>query len=335
MRIRISLILLLACFLPVSCVQEVDFSVAFEKKVVVQCVIHSVVKVQGNTSYTPRESVYHKWPLTSPQVQYLYMYYNSPDGKKERLPSATARLFDNETGILLGEFSRVSDWEWQLAYEPVYEQLGEDIKKYSLDLRLEISNIPGQERPIIGKTHFERTINGNDIRWLSRRVLMNYFYDYTQYASIMAPAWILPETFNCSGYPLASDEIACINNRHVIFSSYAFADAFNYAAGSYHYGVRILPDNYQGIFDLQMKDLAPYDQETQSWDDAYFLLSYVSEDYDRYLYDAIVYRMHHDNENDPMKHLYEDQVFSNIEGGIGIFGTEAVVYFEAWTSDRG
>ncbi len=52
----------------------------------------------------------------------------------------------------------------------------------------------------------------------------------------------------------------------------------------------------------------------------------MSEEYDRYLRDAIIYRMRHDNVTDPLRHLYEDQVFTNIEGGIGIFGAEVMVY---------
>ena len=319
MRIRIALLLLLACFLTGSCVQEVDFSEAFEKKVVVHCVIHSVVKYQGRPF---SGSVYHQ---SGPCLQHLFMYFNSQDGSKERLQSATARLYDNETGMLLGEFSRVSDWEWQMVYEPAYGQIEEGVKKYDLNLRLEITDIPGVENPITGVTSFNRMIDGGSVKWLRRHLFGVDIEDYTQYATIAAPAWFLPESIT----ETVGEHFVPIN-CHAIKTTYAYADPCSYSNGCYQYGVRILPFNYQDIFDLAIENMKPLDPGSLWGNRVYFYLSYVSEDYDRYLRDAIIYRIRHDNENDPLKHLYEDQVFSNIEGGVGIFGAEAVVYYTRW-----
>ena len=320
---RTTLLFLLTCFLTGACVQEVDFSGAFEKKVVVHCVIHNRIE-DGDR---PKQwSAY-----ADPNLQTLWLYFSSPGGEKERIPTATARLYDNDTGMLLGEFDRVSDWEWQLRYEPAYETAGDTSRKFSLHLRLEITDIPGVETPITGITRLERTIHGDNVKYSNKPLTPNTndFY-FSQDFSISTPAWFLPETVLAS-YDLnwfLPPYSGVLNGRHVIQSSYGWADPFNFAGGTYQYGVRILADNYPlERFKLMVEDIAPYDPETGLADYVSFVLSYVSEEYDRYLRDAIVYRMRHDNENDPMKHLYEDQMYSNIDGGLGVFGVEVFAYY--------
>ena len=337
MRINAVILFVILCLLPGACVQEVDFSGAFEKKVVVHCVIHSVAAYYPYSHYTP--SAYYKQNhSTAPQQQYLYMYFNSPDGEKESLPSATARLYDNDTGDLIGTFSRVSDWEWHLAYEVPFELLEEEVKQYSLNLRLEITGIPGVDQPIIGETRLERTIAPNNVQWLRRYFAGKAAIYYSQNQPVPTPAWMLSESFyyyngiSMPGAPLN----AVPTNQHAIKTSYPYADAFNYSGGTYQYGIRVLPEN-QSLerFAMDMEGLDTNGGQSGTGNDARFFLSYVSEEYDRYLREAIVYRMRHDTENDPLKHLYEDQVYSNIDGGIGVFGAEAIVYFCSWLDNGG
>jgi hypothetical protein len=318
---RTTLLFLLTCFLTGACVQEVDFSGAFEKKVVVHCVIHNRIE-DGDR---PKQwSAY-----ADPNLQTLWLYFSTPSGEKERIPTATARLYDNDTGMLLGEFDRVSDWEWKLRYEPAYETGGDTSRKYSLHLRLEITDIPGVENPITGITRLERSIHGNNVEYSNKPISgVGNNYCFSQRFPIATPAWFFPETVYSPFIFFTAPERGELNSRHDIKVTYPWVDSFNYTGGTYQYGLRILPDNFpMERFKLTLDDLSPLDPATRMADFASFILSYVSEEYDRYLQDAIVYRMRHDDESDPLKHLYEDQVYSNIDGGLGVFGVEVMAYY--------
>lgn len=329
---RVAILILCLMILLPSCVREVDLSTAYQKKVVVYCVIHtyggeywpSLVERWINKTY----GVYSEY---SP-VQRLYMFYNSPNGTKEFIPQATVRLWNDETNEILAEFSRVSDDEWQAEYLPSYVQGTGGINEYDLHLRLEVTDIPGED-PIVAVTSFEKQINTK--AWELHLDMGNY---YIQKESVSSPVWILPEMIEYRVFPGpgrmdVSPKTEYV--RHVpvrvLQSNYGYADLFNYSDDSFLYGVRISSTNRESDAHISVR---VGDKRDAYYDDmgneinylSHFHLTYVSQEYDKYLRDAIVYRIRHDNESDPLKHLYEDQVYSNIEGGAGLFGAEVVIF---------
>lgn len=327
----INLILCFLFLLP-SCVREVDFSVSYKKKIVVYCVIHSYggVYLQNQSGLSPDYSIYSH----SSEVQRLYMYYNSPGGEKEFLDDATARLWDDETNELLAEFSRVSEEEWETNYCPSYKKISEQTNRYSIHLRLEI-DVPG-ENNIIARSSLERNINV--MAWRPYHSMDTKQLYYRQEDVLSGPVWFLPEaieTLHTLAPPGYHGGGSWKYIQHVpvraIASDYSFADSFNRIDDVYLYGIRVLPKN-QGLsryYSMEEDDKRPVVQVGERENiqyKTYIHLTYVSEEYDNYLRDAVVYRIRHDNESDPLTHLYEDQIYTNIEGGTGVFGVEVVVF---------
>lgn len=319
------LFLCLMFFLP-SCVREVDFSTAYQKKVVIYSVIHTYGGITRDTpGMRSDSSVYARYS----DLQRLYMYYNSPNGKKEYLPEAKACLWDDETNELLAEFSRVSSEEWNTNYLPPYRKVDNDINDYSIHLRLEV-DIPGEET-IVARTSLTRHININS--WQIHHNQSGQGNYYIQHDKLPAPVWFLPEALQFSTLHLppgtlgGGGYIKYLKHIpvHILHSNYAYADMFNYYDGGFLYGLRVLPDNQEG--DQRRYSMSMDGVQKEGFDyETHIRLTFVSEEYDRYLYDAIVYRRRHDNEADPLKHLYEDQIYSNINGGVGVFGAEVIVY---------
>lgn len=324
--VLIAILLGLMILLP-SCVREVDFSAAHQKKVVLHCIIHTYGGYDRPSypGFAPDYSVY----AMSSSTQRLYMYYNAPNGEKEYLPEAKARLWDDETNELLAEFTRVSEEEWKADYLPPYKIIDEEVNEYSIHLRLEVE-IPGEET-LVARSCLERRINTK--AWEYHHAVQGGYY-YLQRDEFPGPVWLLPEAVEAirtrNGLVTSNYEYV----KHIPISSlqtnYIYADPFNFADERFLYGIRVLPDNRVGDGHITMTMGTPQQERIDNFHSRVYLtytnLTYVSEEYDKYLKDAIVYRIRHDNVNDPLKHLYEDQVFTNIEGGIGVFGVEVMVH---------
>ena len=328
---RVAILILCLMILLPSCVREVDLSTAYQKKVVVYCVIHTYggkAGVPNPPGLAPSYSIYEGYSDT----QRLYMYYNSSTGGKEYLPDdAKAYLWEDERNELLAEFVRVSDEEWDTKYLPSYKKLADDVNEYSIHLRLEI-DIPGEET-IVARTRLDRQINVKT--WRMHHGLFGYYN--IQEKDFVGPVWFLPEAWAYKHTYISHEEgsgvFDYLNHVHIrsLRSNYAYADSFNYSGEVFLYGIRVLPDNQGGDHHYSMaigeKPSPQQIGERQSIGyDTRINLTYVSDEYDRFLRDAIIYRIRHDNENDPLKHLYEDQIYSNIEGGVGLFGAEVMVY---------
>jgi hypothetical protein len=307
----------------------VDFSTAYQKKVVLYCIIHTYggYSRPSDSDLAPDYSVY----ATSSGKQRLYMYYNSAEGKKEYLSEARARLWDDETNELLAEFTRVSNEEWNADYLPPYKITGGSVNEYSIHLRLEVE-IPGQ-KTLVSRATLERTIN--TAAWEIHYGLLGGYY-YIQRNILPGPVWFLPEAVEAVVTSIP-EEIGSASYQyvkhvpvHYLQSNYVFADPFNYSDDRFLYGIRVLPQNKDGeshytmmVEKIQGETIDDYHSRVYY---TYINLLYVSDEYDHYLKDAIVYRIRHDNATDPLKHLYEDQVFTNVEGGVGIFGIEVRIH---------
>lgn len=329
--VLIAILLGLMILLP-SCVREVDFATAYQKKVVLHCIIHTYGGFDHNrplpglpSSYMYFNSVY----ALSSSTQRLYMYYDSPGGEREYLPDAKACLWDDETNELLAEFTRVSEEEWNTNYLPPYKKIDDDVNDYTIHLRLEVE-IPGEEK-LVARTSLERQINSR--AWEKHKSVdpREGYYDY-QRETLPGPVWFLAEAMEFIAPRRESPTYEYVKHIpvHFLHANYTYADPFNYSDDRFLYGIKVSSDNQEGnkhIF-ISADTPASEDIDELHYTTYYDLihLTYVSEEYDRYLRDAIIYRMRHDNVTDPLRHLYEDQVFTNIEGGIGIFGAEVMVY---------
>lgn len=312
-----------------GCVKEVEFNSSYEKKVVVNCSIHAIARPWR---YRGEDYEYVDY-YSRPERQYLKMYFSTQDGKKEYIPSATVKLFDNNTGNLLAIFERISDDEWQTDYLPEVTIIDKDNKQYSLCYRLEITDIPGFET-ITAIDSLERHINTKAI-W--RRNVQDYTEHgidnaYYQEDYVKGPAWISVNSYACSGNSLSygitgAIPVSCYEH---IFSDYVNASAFNYneAEKSYLYAIKVLDDCPKNKFFFWLDNneaadiLKKYDKD---WCHSDLILKYVSQGYDRYLVSAITYSMRHSDKSNPLEHLYEDQIVSNIQGGLGYFGIEAIL----------
>lgn len=305
------LLLLFTC----SCVKDVDFSGAYEKKVVVNCIIRARAKTS------------HYWRSPEelhPEIQRLYLYYNSNDGGKPiKLEQALAKLYNNSTGEVIGEFNRVSDYEWQLNYLPVFEVNG-NTKSYNLDYRLEITDIYGEEK-ITANASLHRKVNTSAFY---RSDVEPFLYE--QHELIDGPVWFVPESYLAnralSFMPIFEKRVGVES----LWTTYQYTDVFNYdGVNGYSRAVRLLPTNLLPTpFLINCKsDNDPTPDKTQITE---YLLSYVSPEYDTFLKESIQYEMRHNDKSDPLQHLYEDLVFSNIEGGVGIFGVEVAYIFSRW-----
>ena len=329
---RVAILILCLMFLLPSCVREVDFATAYQKKVVLHCIIHTYGGFDHNrplpglpSSYMYFNSVY----ALSSSTQRLYMYYDSPGGEREYLPDAKACLWDDETNELLAEFTRVSEEEWNTNYLPPYKKIDDNVNDYTIHLRLEVE-IPGEEK-LVARTSLERQINSK--AWEKHKSVdpKEGYYDY-QRETLPGPAWFLPEAMEFIAPRRESPTYEYVKHIpvHFLHANYSYADPFNYSDDRFLYGIKVSSDNQEGNKHIFISADIPASEDIDElhYTTYYDLihLTYVSEEYDRYLRDAIIYRMRHDNVTDPLRHLYEDQVFTNIEGGIGIFGAEVMVY---------
>ena len=333
----ILLLFLLAVF--DSCVKDVDFSGAYEKKVVVNCVLHSRARYYetfpDEFAFAPPIPITIEYEQqTDFDIQHLYLSYNSKDdnGSFEKVDNATAVLYDNDSGEKIGEFIRVSDYEWQLHYHIPYDVIDDTHKKYNLDYRLEITGLSDNVVTAFASlkrnvgTNFIRIVGNEDERW----------YSLTE--DIKGPTWLTCLSFDkqtLKGMPKDTPnyfELGRVDEKWISAHYYndefpnkdacPYADNFNYdeASSTYARAIRLLP-----LAHFRGDDFTVHGRNSDNYSE--MLVNFVSDDYDRFLKESIIYEMRHGDEADPTKHLYEDQVYSNINGGIGIFGIEAAYIF--------
>lgn len=122
------LFLLMAGGLWGACVKEVDFSGAYEKKVVVNCILNYTYyehhdPTTPNQELLTGETFYYTFGSYSSSLngkQTLYLSYNKTNGDYENIPDAEAVLFDDNTGEIIGNFKKDSTTSlpgrWTLDY---------------------------------------------------------------------------------------------------------------------------------------------------------------------------------------------------------------------------
>ncbi|MBQ9184836.1 MAG: DUF4249 family protein [Bacteroidales bacterium] len=323
-------VLLMGILLIIStaCVKNLNLEKGKEKKVVVIGAIHSLIRPhRPGGEFSPNTEYY-----LAPNRQHIYIYYSNAEGDEKRIPEADVKLYDDKTGALLAVFDRVSDYEWQADYCP--ESIdSETQKKYDLHYRLEITGIPGKKL-ISAVSSFEKTVNIDceiqmrDIQVPFDTVLA---FPYYQTRPIEGPAWVTMEANGCKPEYPNEPEIKFSVNK--IISNLVYTDRFNYneTEKSYLYAIKLGEKLHEKEFIIVDEPTSALKYNSQGyWTRVVPILKFVSKEYDQYLKTSISYALRHGDNADPLQYLYEDQVYSNINGGIGFFGIEALNWLYKW-----
>lgn len=316
-----------------------------EKYVLVHCVLHAQYPKWAESKLDPygNKIAYSDYCL-EPDVQRLYLCYNTfKDGKPEKLESATPALFDNTTGVLVGNFERVSDYEWQLKYLPGENTVGYYEKRFYMKYRLEISGIPGKD-VITATTGMERVITPSYFKIDSNNTF-SQVYNSNQSAWIFVNGYYLSsDVFTEDGEILAGITFPVIGASKAIppaflKSSYPYCDQFNYneSNNNYTYAIKLLEYKEKDDNGHYSISVEPYSYEPirkgriMSYPIAETTISYVSDDYDKYLTTGItdcINRNVQPYQYEGLPGLIPNKaIFSNIKGGQGIFGIQVVSFF--------
>ena len=322
-----------------ACVKDVDFSGAYKKKVVVNCILNYVYyeyhepftgQPYGKTPYHYRS----RFSSYLNGVQRLYLSYNKTDGDYEDIPDVEAILFDDNTGEIVGKFKRDLTPDsgaplpkrWTLDYTiPCIEN--ETSVSIDVKYRLELS-IPG-EKKIVARTSFKRTI--------PKQAIISKEYPqqgWLQTQNLDSPTWLMPETHEIiepepetgqSGQWLFSEKESWL---YQVRNSYPInkTDLFNVGSdkGSHIMAIRLNGEKF-GTDELPCAFLFPEIMEIEGhkhYLSSNLIVASVSEDYDKYIRSVIIDAIHHNDKDDVFSHLNEDQLYSNVENGLGIFGVQ-------------
>ena len=319
MRKNYSLLLLLP--LAIGCVRDVVLDAGEKPQVVVECVLTASSPQELRLSFTKGASL-----AAAPE-----------------LTEATARLTDLTDDYPAGEFRRREDGVWVLDYAAV--------PRHSYRLEVEV---PGYDLVWAEQTMPE----GCKIYCSS---YAPYQYDDSQpkyknmvgteyhYATLSYNTWIYGMNYDeRTGAFQVADEI-CTDNE--------FVDNFNLTGGTYipetsdtdYYG-RELPSElypYLSGASLHRKYLRikkndsekvflisgyfdgpyyyylewPYGPREPYEDEGYLVFLSVSDDYDRYLREAVV-KVSEAGLSDITMIFSRENIFTNINGGVGIFGAQ-------------
>lgn len=324
-----------------ACVKEVDFSGAFKKKVVVNCILNNVYyehhdQVTNQTLWNGK-TVYRGSTRFSSALngrQTLYLSYNKTDGDYEVIPDAEALLIDDNTGEIIGKFKKELGPDsntplpgrWTLDYSMPYT---EDENTVSVDVkyRLEVS-VPG-EKTIVARTSFRRTI--------PKKAIIPKEYPqqgWLQTKNLDSPIWLMPETYEVieaekdTGsygtwhYSEKESWLYQVRNTYPLNKT----DLFNVGSdkGSHIMAIRLNGEKFDkqelpcGFLFPEITEIEGHDHYLSS----NLIVASVSEDYDKYIRSVIIDAIHHNNKDDVFSHLNEDQIYSNIENGLGIFGVQ-------------
>ncbi len=291
-------------------------------------------------------------------TQTLTLSYSIPNGKDtgSEIDRADVSLYDQTKGAVAGTFAPIGDGEWQAS---IFITPGH---QYRLDI-----NVAG-ERHISATTTVpkskEMSYRPNGIAmWVSdiassslNRALCSTEYDLSMFDT---PAWMYilnyntaagshivanliagngqVDEFNCAGGLMNLDtewkkhafEYARVyHNKYLRYESGKGGNTFIagemaapfFTALGEASAIHPTIDNPVTLY--AKPSLMPVEQM------GYVVLISVSEDYDRYLKDVIIRKMKEDS--DDITILYDrEQIYSNIDGGVGIFGAK-LTYYLPW-----
>jgi hypothetical protein len=283
MRKRLFFISLL--FLPVvfSCVNEIDFNNDPADRIVVNCL------------------------LTSDSVQYLNLTHNAQKGDSyfQDVEEATATL--SSDGEVVGIFKHYEYGRWTLNFTP------EAGRKYKLNISVDGFDDISAETTFPAPAKVSKSSEKGKYyrRYFVQQKTDNIFWmfyltqnsDSLMDVPVIHPSDRLEESIGTS-HP-GADEFNALDNLMFAASGGAGITQEHLAY------IRVLPEQGQQILQFCVEgNLAQ----------SLVVFRSVSDEYDRYLKSSMMKMMLHMNFEDPTAYLDESSVYSNIKGGLGIFG---------------
>lgn len=283
MKLRLLLLILPITILN-SCVKDSPLIIKSPNEVVVNCIL------QDST------------------IQTLTLTYSKPLDKGlyyEPVQEADVKLFKNDT--LIGNFEKIGSKTWEINHLP----------KFNSDYKLTIT-ISGREvisaftkipsKPIIsfiGETKYNK-------KFIQREQLNNQ--------------WVFALNAETDGRWDNPFETPKINSADKLIESIATnhteADRFNQSGDlsdiigdnstlpAYSFYVHLISNTDSIAFDIE----APF------YDQCFVVFRNSSDEYDKYLKSSLQKMQAYIDENDPVVWFDENEIYSNIENGVGIFG---------------
>lgn len=289
--------------LPCACVETIDLETGYERKIVVNCV------------------------LTPGPEQSLSVTYNAPAGhfarNYEQIKDADARLFCD--GNEVGQFKVNKRGTYELSFIPAPG------KEYQLTVTTQ------EGRIVTAKTTFPKSVL-LDYKGFNSSYTIHEF-SQEPYA---APFWCFclhmnDKVFDNPKLPVSSKEnmigdIGCNHPRTDTFNAmgepmFAPTGMTDGTTMAHYYYVRIDPDINDGSVSFYIEAaLEPFQ--------SHVVFRSVSYEYDAYLKTSLRKALAYKGvPYDPTAWFDEDGVYSNIEGGLGIFGAysdQAFFIFPKW-----
>lgn len=277
-------VLSLAALPLASCVEDIDLDREYERKVVVNCV------------------------LEDSDTQTLSLSYNSAVGSFSHEEITDAEVMLSCDGVEVGRFVHKSYMRWELAYTP------EAGREYTLTVR-----VSGHE-DITASTVMPRARGLSKIRNAGGRSIR-----YFSQRGVASPYWIFHLSQQTEEYdpdPKVSYTdrlIDDIGTNHPDVDDFNAFDEMMFAGTglvgttrSHMSYLRIVPNGDVGSFGVE-----------GDFTGTLVVFRFPSVEYDRYMRSSILKMMSHTDETDPSRWFEEVSVYSNIPGGLGIFGAVA------------
>ena len=295
-----------------------------------------------------------------PDLQHLYLCYNTlENGKPEKLESAVPVLYNDATGVKIGTYERVSDYEWQLRFLPTGNVVDDSHKRYSIKYRLEITDIPEKDK-ITAVTEFDKeisskyfTISDNTYLEFDRIFHALHLYEITN-----TSAWLFADTYERvadwsyfgglpAGLELPYSSISRLVTSSALCTNYPNCDSFNYDRANERYPFAIRLNDYNkkeksGDFYLS---LSPFIDGSVSTDNVVYYkkteltINYVSDSYDKFLKTGITYCVNNNIDitaQDGLPIILPNKsISSNIKGGLGVFGIQIASFINDTWSNTG
>ena len=339
MRLRINIIgflLLVALLVCSSCVREIVMDAGEKPMVVVECVISN----------------------TAPQT--LHLRYTKGASKKdyEVVTEAEAVLHDLTDGTQAGRFVKAEDGVWTLDYEAVDEhdyRLEVNVPGYE-------TITAEQTMPVRPKVRARRICHGSPFIGVhSPHGEWDMACNYSIYEGVSGSLWIYAMNYNKRGecrelaaYICSSPIPDSFNSTDILYTPVIDTVLYTYqvtnngfpaSAGIYHElrgckmhdrylrfeknpGIVMVSGTFEGFYPVEFVSEESEDVlnggviTNPSDDQGYLVFASVSHEYDKYHTETLFFQEL--QESFKLTDIYfRENVYTNINGGLGIFGAKA------------
>lgn len=296
MKHTASLVILPAILLSVSCVEDIDIDVPLEDKIVVNCL------------------------LTTDSVQHLSLTHNALKnaGYFQDVDNAVATL--SSGGIEIGTFRHSEYGDWNLDFTPIPGE------KYELNIKVDgfdkitaetifphqVKISKSQSKGNGSKRYFKQ-MKSDEVFWMFHLTQRS---DTLMKVPVVSSSDVLQESIGTS-HPGADD----FNASDLLMFSNMGGGGTTREHLCY---IRVLPVDMQGMLEFYVEGFLRQ---------SLMVFRAVSDEYDRYLKTSLAKMMLYENSDDSTQYLDESSVYSNINGGLGIFGaySDCIIQFSPIT----